>query len=56
MRCDCHLSHPPFRENSAIRQAATVAIVVLILVGGAIVMILNTQDLMETLVSQAGPS
>jgi hypothetical protein len=51
MRCSCHLSHPPYRGDSAIRLAAAVAIVVLILVGGAIVMILNTRDLMEALVS-----
>jgi len=54
MRCTCQESQPSRRESSVIRLAAAVAITVLILAGGATVMIWNAGDLMETLNSQGG--
>jgi hypothetical protein len=56
MRSVLQLSRPTRRGNSLIRLAATVVIAILILAGGATVMILNARDLEETLNSQRKPS
>ena len=56
MRCSCQLSRPSRRESSVIRLTAAVAVTILLLVGGATVMIWNARDLMETLSWQGGPS
>ena len=54
MRCSCQLSRPSRRESSVIRLTAAVAVTILLLVGGATVMIWNARDLMETLSWQGG--